>query len=63
MQLHRRKLISWSEDNLHLVYSTLFYISKKAPFDMFRADYKSGVKLYINRVFITDDDKELMPLG
>jgi molecular chaperone HtpG len=45
----------------NLVYSTLFYIPQKAPFDMFRADYKSGVKLYINRVFITDDDKELMP--
>jgi len=44
-----------------LVYSTLFYIPTKAPFDMFRADYKSGIKLYINRVFITDDDKELMP--
>ena len=44
-----------------LVYSTLFYIPQKAPFDMYRADYKSGVKLYINRVFITDDDKELMP--
>ena len=36
----------------NLVYSTLFYIPKKAPFDMFRADYKSGIKLYINRVFI-----------
>ena len=45
----------------NLVYSTLFYIPNKAPFDMYRADYKSGVKLYINRVFITDDDKELMP--
>ena len=44
-----------------LVYTTLFYIPKKAPFDMYRADYKSGIKLYINRVFITDDDKELMP--
>ena len=45
----------------NLVYSTLFYVPQKAPFDLFRADYKSGVKLYINRVFITDDDKELMP--
>ena len=45
----------------NLVYSTLFYIPTKTPFDMFRADYKSGIKLYINRVFITDDDKELMP--
>ncbi|MFP3042875.1 molecular chaperone HtpG [Treponema primitia] len=42
-------------------YSTLFYIPKKAPFDMYNADYKPGVKLYVKRVFITDDDKELMP--
>ena len=45
----------------NLVYTTLFYIPQKAPFDMYRADYISGVKLYVNRVFITDDDKELMP--
>ena len=29
--------------------------------DLYRADYKSGVKLYVKRVFITDDDKELLP--
>ena len=29
---------------------------------MFNADYKPGVKLYVKRVFITDDDKELMPV-
>jgi len=45
-----------------LDYTTLFYIPKKAPFDMFNADYKPGVKLYVKRVFITDDDKELMPV-
>ena len=44
-----------------LDYSTLFFIPNKAPFDMYNADYKSGMKLYIKRVFITDDDKELMP--
>ena len=44
-----------------LDYSTLFYIPKKAPFDMYNAEYQSGIKLYIKRVFITDDDKELMP--
>ncbi|WQT36608.1 molecular chaperone HtpG [Helicobacter pylori] len=44
-----------------LEYTTLFYIPSKAPFDMFRVDYKSGVKLYVKRVFITDDDKELLP--
>jgi molecular chaperone HtpG len=42
-------------------YATLFYIPRKAPFDMYHADYKPGVKLYVKRVFITDDDKELMP--
>ncbi len=44
-----------------LEYTTLFYIPSKAPFDLFRVDYKSGVKLYVKRVFITDDDKELLP--
>jgi molecular chaperone HtpG len=44
-----------------LEYSTLFYIPKKAPIDLFNVDYKPGVKLYVKRVFITDDDKELMP--
>lgn len=58
------------EDPIHYVhtkaegqldYTTLFYIPAKAPFDLFRADYSAGVKLYVKRVFITDDDKELMP--
>jgi molecular chaperone HtpG len=44
-----------------LEYTTLFYIPKKAPFDLYRVDYKSGVKLYVKRVFISDDDKELLP--
>jgi molecular chaperone HtpG len=44
-----------------LEYTTLFYIPARAPFDMYQVDYKSGVKLYVKRVFITDDDKELMP--
>lgn len=42
-------------------YTTLFYIPQTAPFDMYQADYKSGIKLYVKRVFITDDDRELLP--
>ena len=42
-------------------YTTLFYIPKTAPMDMYRADFQSGVKLYVKRVFITDDEKELLP--
>ncbi len=43
-------------------YTTLFYIPSKAPLDLYRADYKPGVKLYVKRVFITDDEKELLPV-
>lgn len=59
-----------TEDPLHYVhtqaegaleYTTLFYIPKKAPFDLFFVNYKPGVKLYVKRVFITDDEKELLP--
>lgn len=59
-----------SQDPLHYVhthaegtqeYTTLFYVPQQAPFDMYQADYKSGVKLYVKRVFITDDDRELLP--
>jgi molecular chaperone HtpG len=42
-------------------YTTLFYIPSKAPVDLYQADYKPGVKLYVKRVFITDDSKELLP--
>lgn len=43
-------------------YSTLFYIPATAPMDLFRMDYQPGVKLYVKRVFITDDEKELLPV-
>jgi molecular chaperone HtpG len=42
-------------------YITLFYVPAKAPFDMYYADYRPGVKLFVKRVYITDDDKELLP--
>ncbi len=45
-----------------LEYTTLFYIPHTAPADIFRADFQPGVKLYVKRVFITDDEKELLPL-
>jgi molecular chaperone HtpG len=44
-----------------LEYTTLFYIPGKAPLDLYQADYKGGVKLYVKRVFIMDDSKDLLP--
>jgi molecular chaperone HtpG len=45
----------------NLEFTLLLYIPQKASPDLFRVDYQSGVKLYVNRVFITDDDKDLLP--
>jgi molecular chaperone HtpG len=43
-------------------YTTLFYIPKRAPFDLFdRERAKQGIKLYVQRVFIMDDAEHLMP--
>lgn len=42
-------------------YTTLFYLPKRAPFDMFERDQKNGIKLYVKRVFIMDDAEQLMP--
>ncbi len=44
-----------------LEYTTLFYVPAKAPLDLYQAEYKGGVKLYVKRVFIMDDAKELLP--
>ncbi len=38
-----------------LEYTTLFYVPSKAPLDLYQAEYKAGVKLYVKRVFIMDD--------
>ncbi len=44
-----------------LEYTTLFFIPAKAPLDLYQAEYKVGVKLYVKRVFIMDDSKDLLP--
>jgi molecular chaperone HtpG len=44
-----------------LEYTTLFYVPAKAPLDLYQAEYKVGVKLYVKRIFILDDSRELLP--
>ena len=44
-----------------LEYTTLFYVPSKAPLDLYHAEYKGGIKLYVKRVFIMDDSRELLP--
>ncbi len=42
-------------------YTTLFYVPKRAPFDLWDRDGRHGIKLYVRRVFIMDDAEQLMP--
>jgi molecular chaperone HtpG len=44
-----------------LEYTTLFFIPSKAPLDLYQAEYKGGIKLYVKRVFIMDDSRDLLP--
>ncbi len=45
----------------NLEYTSLLYIPKKAPFDLWNRENRKGVKLYVRRIFITDDAESLMP--
>ncbi|MEM7467995.1 MAG: molecular chaperone HtpG, partial [Pseudomonadota bacterium] len=42
-------------------YTSLFFIPKRPPFDLFDRDASRGVKLYVQRVFIMDDAEQLLP--
>ncbi len=42
-------------------YTLLLYLPGRAPFDLWDRDSRRGVKLYVRRVFIMDDAKDLLP--
>ncbi len=42
-------------------YTMLLYVPARAPFDLWDRDAKHGVKLYVRKIFITDDAEQLMP--
>ena len=42
-------------------YTSLLYVPKRAPFDLWDPNQKHGVKLYVKRVFIMDEADKLMP--
>lgn len=44
-----------------LEYTSLLYIPKVAPFDLYNREQKFGLKLYVNRVFIMDDVSQFLP--
>ena len=42
-------------------YTTLLFVPTQRPFDLFNPERKHGVKLYVKRVFVTEDCAELVP--
>jgi molecular chaperone HtpG len=42
-------------------YTTLFFIPARAPFDLWDRNNRRGVKLYVRRIFIMDDNEKLLP--
>ncbi|EGU60575.1 heat shock protein 90 [Vibrio nigripulchritudo ATCC 27043] len=55
--------LTWSHNKVEgkSDYTSLLYIPAKAPWDMMNRDHKSGLKLYVQRVFIMDDAEQFMP--
>jgi molecular chaperone HtpG len=55
--------LAWSHNRVEgsTEYTQLLYIPAKAPHDLFTREQKSGIKLYVKRVFIMDEAENLMP--
>ena len=56
--------MSWAHNKVEgkSEYTSLLYLPKRAPFDMWDRDQKHGLKLYVKRVFIMDDAEHLLPM-
>ncbi len=55
--------LAWSHNRVEgkYEYTSLLYLPKRAPFDLYEREQTSGVRLYVQRVFIMDDAEKLMP--
>jgi molecular chaperone HtpG len=55
---------TWSHNRVEgrLEYTSLLYIPKHAPFDLWQREAPRGLKLYVQRVFIMDDAERFLPL-
>ena len=53
----------WAHNKVegNIEYTSLLYLPKRAPYDLFEREPKSGVQLYVKRVFIMDKAAELLP--
>ena len=56
--------LDWSHNKVEgkLEYTSLLYLPKKAPFDLYNREAPKGLKLYVQRVFIMDEAEQFLPL-
>jgi molecular chaperone HtpG len=56
--------LTWSHNKVEgkLEYTSLLYLPKKAPFDMWNREMTRGLKLYVQRTFIMDDAEQFLPM-
>ncbi len=56
--------LTWSHNRVEgkLEYTSLLYLPKRAPFDMWNREASRGLKLYVQRTFIMDDAEQFLPL-
>jgi molecular chaperone HtpG len=56
--------LAWAHNKVEgkLEYTSLLYIPKNPPFDLYQRDVGRGLKLYVKRVFIMDDAEQLLPM-
>ncbi|MDY6982598.1 MAG: molecular chaperone HtpG, partial [Pseudomonadota bacterium] len=56
--------LDWSHNKVEgkLEYTSLLYIPKKAPYDLWHRDGARGLKLYVQRIFILDNAEQFLPL-
>jgi molecular chaperone HtpG len=54
---------AWAHNKVegNIEYTSLLYLPKRAPFDLFEREQKGGIQLYVKRVFIMDKAAELLP--
>ena len=55
--------LAWTHNHVEGAqsYTSLLFVPKRAPFDLWDHERRHGIKLYVRRVFIMDDAKHLMP--
>lgn len=56
--------LSWSHNKVEgkLEYTSLLYVPKRAPFDLYQREAARGLKLYVQRTFIMDEAEQFLPL-